>query len=335
LSDYLENLVAKKLTQHVQASAALAAGATPEFTNTVRYFPLAPISGDTMNTDAWPLIDGQLSPEQPVTITSNSFSAAYARFLSATILRGGEARAIAGLASDQTKARINTTSSNALNGGLHLNPFSGLPSGDGFVPRYDAHWDDAPDIPTLTIDIDVWRPNDAAPWQKASIQPGGHRLQAKLIYSDFKIVFLTPQQLANTTGWYSDPLVKGMRTGSYDGVTFMRQSNFGDTDNFARASAYVMVGRVQFDRDVGSEVDITELVAEPEIALLERMTTQATRKGRLVLSRNIVFPFGTFKTNDNLLEGLSFSSSWDSGDLYGTANAGFIVCAVKDAPLAY
>ncbi|WP_299298404.1 hypothetical protein [uncultured Tateyamaria sp.] len=334
MSDYLETLVAAKLSQHVQASPALAAGATPEFTNSVRYFPLVPISGDTMNADAWPLIDGQLSSKQPVTVTSNSFSAAYARYLSATILRGGSGQSIATLANKQTQARINTTHSNDINGGLHLNPFSALPSGDGFVPRYDAHWDTSPSIPTLTVDIDVWRPNDAAPWQKATIQPGGYRLKAKLIYSDFRIVYLTPQQLGDTTGWYSQPLMSGMRDGTYDGVTFMRQSNFGDTADFARATAYVMVGRVQFDRDVGSEIDITELVAEPEVALLERMTTKATRKGRLVLSRNIVFPFGTFKPNDNLLEGLSFSSSWDSGDLYQSANAGFLVCAVKDTPLA-
>lgn len=347
MGDYLEDLVARQVTAHVGKAPVLKALPPPEFTAILNYFPLDAINGWQMTGAAWPIIDGQLSKATPVGLTSTHFSAAYARFLGNVVLVGDGTPHLVSLAKDQTAARTNTTAAAPGNGGLCLASQGSSGASCNYVPGYATSWHTSPGLPALSINLDVWRARAKAPWQAAKGQNGGQSLRATLIYSDFRIVVLTPAPLQGGTGWYSPALLTGMRDGQTQGVTFNRQTGFGDTSGFIRAQAFAMVGRVQFRKQSNSTLGVAELMEKgptsaPSSNLKNRLRaaprspqTHATTamQGRLRLSENLFLPHGRIKSGWRMMNALSLATSWDTGNLYALTKSGFIVCAVPDAPL--
>ncbi|MEL6617826.1 MAG: hypothetical protein AAFP16_03050 [Pseudomonadota bacterium] len=331
--DYLDKLVARKLTAHVGTSPALAQDAAPMLTNILPYFPLQPIANDQVRSAAWPLIDNQLSPTNPIVTTTTSFSASFAGFLSNTNLQDGPPAERLALATQQTTAKKNITSSDRANGGLCYKPGDTAAAACSFVPGYAATWPTEPGLGPLKIRIDVWRPNAASPWKPASGQPRGERLRASLTYSAFRIVELAPAALNDTTGWYSQPLLDGLRDGIYRGVRFDRQGGFGPTGNFVRAAVFVMVGRVQFSKETNSTTLLSNLLEKPKRQLRTRRGGVPVQKLRMQLTPNLILPPGKLVPPRSVTRGLNMSTDWDTGDIYAESDAGFIVCAVPDAPL--
>lgn len=331
MNDFLDNLVARRVTAHVGAAPALASGTPPEFTSIENYFPLTPITDGRVMFSAWPLIDGQLSTTQPLKSTSSSFSAGYGQYLSAVNLRG-TGPALGQLASDQRRALEALRKAAKDNGGLCMTARDHAGTPCNYVPGYGAKWVDQTGLGDLTIKVDVWRLDATAPWSEHRNQHGGQRLRASLIYSDFKIILLTPAPLTARTGWYSDDLTTGLHTGSAKNVHFDRQSNFGTTTGFVRAAAFAMVGRMQFQRANNSTARSQELFTPAEPLRMSR--SGGTPSSVLRLTPNLVFPKMKVATPRSRLRGMNAETNWDSGNLYTTLKQGFIVAAIPDAPLS-
>ncbi len=347
MGDYLEDLVAGRVTAHVSDACSRLGLAAPEFASVLSYFPLSPIAGGRMRYAAWPLVDGQVTDTQPLRVTTTGFSTSYARFLGTTLLQGGSSQTRLDLAHQQVTARKHVIASDPANGGLCLKPHDRTAAPCGYVPGYSALWHTDPGIAGLSIDIDVWRRNRTAPWQPTKGLGTGQRLSAKLTYSGFRLVILTPAPLANGIGWYSAAMMDGVRKGHLHGVSFLRQGGFGGTAGFQRAKAYILVGRVQFQKHSASSVSFPDLAepapprpllrSGPETRPLLRSgpkTRASPTAERLKLAEGLVLPFGRVLRPKGLRGSHAMDTSWDSGDLYALTKAGFIVSAVRDAPLA-
>lgn len=346
MKDYLYDIVSHSLISHVSRSQSLKGLGNVKFASILPYFPLDAIQPGRMAYSAWPIVDGQLTPTNPVKLSTTHFSRSYSGFLSATNLSGPGTSTLVYLAKEQTHARNNVNAPSVENGGLYVD-HNGTQGADSYVPGYTATWDNSPGLPNLVIKVDAWRPDSSSQWQERSSQKGGQRLKAKLVYSDFRVVVLTPTRLSDDTGWYSDTLLNGMRDGEVQGVTFSRTSGFGDEAAFIRAAAYVMVGRVQFKKTLGSSVQFDDLLTgdtivpmtgPPKNFSLVRIFGLAAKARKplqsLSLGENIMLPHGDLDGISGFLGLKSLATSWDTGNIYETLEAGFLVCAIPDAPFS-
>ncbi len=340
-NDYLEDIVTSRLVDFLKDVPQLSAATPPELVNVLPYFPVNPSLDGCLRYEVWPLVDGQLSTTEPRSITSTSFSGAYANFLSNSYIQIGTGNA-------DTFARLAKTKSDSKNNILTPDQSNGAgcfrvkdrPSAErSFVPDYDVTWLDGVPTEPLAIDIDVWRDNENEPWQQSAGQTDGERLQANLKYSSFKIARISPKVYQSGQGWYAPDVINGLRTGAFEGVLFNRTDAFGDTSTFQRAMALVLVGRIEFSKQQGSTFELSMLPdAGLEMALegLTPIKSPSTMPAfQAQISTHLRVP-----TSRPAIGGVpsvphleSIDTSWDTGDLYATIGKGIVLGAYRESPL--
>lgn len=340
MGDFLDKIVTEHLIKYLRHMPETTGNRTPELAQILPYFPLDPIKNGVIDKAAWPLIDGQLTTTPPCRITSNSFSGAYAHFLSRLVLQKGTgtAQRYLNLAKLQSTSLKNINLATAENGGGNLRNQLAINPQTSFVPNYAVKWSGPVAKNPLSILIDVWRPRHGARWRPVSVRPWGNalsghprgqRLRATLTYSDVRIATINPLKLINDTGWYSKDLVAGLKYGSLGGVQFIRRDNPGEVDHFVQTFAFVVAGRLQCDIDERTSFNSGLLAAQAAPTSKGTDLLQA-QTNRLQLTDHLHVPLPA----DPVPQGFnSAQSSFDSGDLFTTLNAGLVFGAIKDLPL--
>jgi len=338
-NDYLEEIVYDHLVKYLQNVPEISSGKNLELVHILPYFPLEPVVDECIKYEAWPLIDGLLSTVLPTTVTSNSFSKAYTQFLMASTLSHNTENktVLRRLARYKTTSKKNTQAATSTNGGGCFRPNDRETAPCSSVPDYEISWVSGLPVDSLSIEVDVWRKRARDPWQIPDGKTAGQRLQATLIYSDFRMIFITPKTLLHGKGWYAPDLIEGMRTGTLDGIAFKRRGAFSDPDCFIRAKAYVMVGRIQFHKSLNnsaSHLELSDLVLDLDHKNLGSVDVAPKTSGPLLrLSHHLHIPSIPTSMKLRSSEISSTTTSWDTGNLYDHLNAGFILCAIRDAPL--
>lgn len=338
-NDYLEDIVITHLVKYLNNVPEISTGKNLELVHILPYFPLEPVVDKCIDYRAWPLIDGQLSTSSPTTVTSKSFSKAYAQFLMASTLSHDTKNntKLRRLAKYKTTSKKNTQAATSTNGGgcFRVNDRETAPCSS--VPDYEFSWVSGFPADPLSIEVDVWRKRASDPWQAPVGKSSGQRLRATLIYSDFRMVIITPKTLVNRKGWYAPDLVEGMRTGALDGITFKRRGTFSDPDCFIRAQAYLLVGRVQFHKSLNSadkHLKLSDLMLDLDQKSLNSLDVTPKTSGPLLqLSHHLHIPSSPTSMKSFSSEISSTTTSWDTGNLYDHLNAGFILCAIRNSPL--
>ncbi|MDU8928206.1 hypothetical protein RXV86_12485 [Alisedimentitalea sp. MJ-SS2] len=337
MGDYLDDLVAQGMVDYLGHVLALDGFPAPELVRILTYFPLSPVENGCINYHAWPLIDGELSTTLPGTITATSFSRAYAGFLSNSFLEPGTGSSSELLRLSQIKntSQVNTQTATQINGGGCVRSSGSAAAPCGYVPNYDFRWVTEISDQPLHFDVDVWRTNDQSAWQAFDGQTGGERLQATLTYRDFRLVFVTPMGLQDDKGWYSGEITEGMRDGDLNGIQFARFSSFGDVAGFVRAQVYVIVGRIQFTKKMGSPLGLSDLAAPrpTEKMLMSVEPSPLAVLPGLHLSDHLHVPFAMAVPGDPMENLTGLDTSWDTGDLYASLGAGYVLGAIKEGPL--